>query len=63
MHISSEILPQSDVDGGAVAGAVIGTLVVLVLVAIAVVVLLVFMSHKLRKQKQLERIQMDILAM
>ena len=55
--------PSSGVDGGTVAGAVIGSLVVLVLVAIAVVVLLVFISHKMHRQKQLAMMQLDILAM
>ena len=60
-----EILPRSSsgVDSGIVAGAVIGTLAISVLVAIAVVVVLVMMSRKLHKKKQLERMQMDILAL
>ena len=60
-----EILPRSSsgVDSGIVAGAVIGTLTISVLVAIAVVVVLVIMSRKLHKKKQLERMQMDILAL
>ena len=49
-------------DAGTVAGAVIGTVAVLVLVAIAVVVLLMFVLRKLREKKQLERMQLDILA-
>ena len=48
---------------GTVAGAVIGTLAFLVLAVIAVVVPLVFVSRKLRKKKQLERIQLDIHAL
>ena len=54
------VLPRSGVDGGTIAGAVIGPVVVLLLVAIAVVV---FMSRNLRKKKQLERIHLDIFAM
>ena len=60
-----DILPRtsSGVDSGIVAGAVIGTLTISVLVAIAVVVVLVMMSRNLHKKKQLERMQMDILAL
>ena len=60
---SSDVLPQSGVDGGTVAGAVIGTLVALVLVAIAVVVVLAMISRKLRKKKQFQMMQVDILAL
>jgi ABC-type phosphate transport system permease subunit len=57
-------LPHSpDVDGGTLAGAVIGTLVVLVLVATVAVVLLVIISRKMHKRKQLERMQLDICAL
>ena len=56
--------PQSSgVDGGVVAGSVIGTLVALVLVAIGVVVPLVILYHNMNRKKQLERMQLDILAL
>ena len=60
-----DILPRSSsgVDSGIVAGAVIGTLAISVLVAIAVVVVLVMISRNLRKKKQLERMQMDVLIL
>ena len=51
------------VDGGTIAGSVISTLAVLVLVAIAVVVPLVILYHKMNRKKQLERMQLDILAL
>ena len=60
---SMDGLQNSGVDGGTVAGTVIGILAVLVLVAIAVVVLLVSISRKLRRKKQLERMHLDILSL
>ena len=63
-HSFPGIPPQSSgVDGGTVAGSVIGTLAALVLVAIAVVVPLVILYHNMNRRKQLERMQLDIFAL
>ena len=56
-----DIYPRSSgINGGSVAGAVIATLVV---VAIVSLVLLVYIYYKIRRRKQMERMQLDILAL
>ena len=50
------------VNGGIVAGAIISTLLLCVVMAIVVVVLQI-VSRRLKKKKQLERMQLDILAL
>ena len=63
-HYFTDIVVRSvGVNSGTVAGSVIGTLGVLVLVAIVIVVLFVVTSRKTYKKKQLEKIQLDILAL
>ena len=55
--------PQSSsVDGGTIAGAVIGTLTVF-MIAMVVGVLSWIKFHKTYRRKQMERIQLDIRAM
>lgn len=53
---------SSGVEGDTIAGAVVGTLL-LCAVAITAVVVLMIVSYKRNTKKQLQRIQLDILAM
>ena len=49
--------------GGAIAGAVTGVVIFIVAGAVVVVLVLVVITRHLNKKKQVDRMQMDILAM
>jgi c-mer proto-oncogene tyrosine kinase/anaplastic lymphoma kinase/receptor tyrosine kinase len=58
------ISPRGSIDGGTVAGAVVGILVFLALLAVVVVVVLLVINSRTRhRRKQMEKIQLDILGM
>ena len=63
--LKSKATSQGEDDGGDVVGIVSGVMVVILLLAVAAVgtVLLVIFMSKRHKRKQMERMQLDILAM
>ena len=50
-------------SGGAIAGAVFGIVIFVVAAVVVTILVLVIVTRQLNRKKQLDRMQMDILAM